>query len=122
MTVTPQELNALWRTDFASFIERSFLQLNPETPYLPNFHIYKIAEHLEKCRRGEIKRLIINVPPRSLKSHCASVAFTAWLLGHNPAEQDYHRQLWARFSRQARARLPKRNEERMVPAGVSYTP
>lgn len=87
MTVTPQELNALWRTDFASFIERSFLQLNPETPYLPNFHIYKIAEHLEKCRRGEIKRLIINVPPRSLKSHCASVAFTAWLLGHNPAEQ-----------------------------------
>ena len=46
-----------------------------------------IASELEACRRGETKRLIICVPPRSLKSHCASVAFPAWLLGHNPSTQ-----------------------------------
>lgn len=33
------------------------------------------------CRRGEIRRLIINLPPRSLKSHCVSLAFPAFLLG-----------------------------------------
>ena len=37
-------------------------------------------------RCGEIKRLIINLPPRHLKSHCVSVAFIAWLLGHHPAK------------------------------------
>lgn len=81
------EFNALLRSDFCAFLERSFYELNPETRYFPNWHIEVIAQELEKCRRGEITRLIINVPPRSLKSHCASVAFPAWLLGHNPAEQ-----------------------------------
>jgi hypothetical protein len=42
---------------------------------------------LDACRRGEIRRLIINLPPRSLKSHCASIAFPAWLLGHDPTLQ-----------------------------------
>ena len=87
MNMTQQEFDALLRTDLCTFIERSFYELNPETEYLPNWHIEKIAEELEKCRRGETKRLIINVPPRSLKSHCVSVAFVAWLLGHNAAEQ-----------------------------------
>jgi predicted phage terminase large subunit-like protein len=82
-----QEINALLRTEFCSFIERSFYELNPESKYLHNWHIEIIAHELEKCRQGETTRLIINVPPRSLKSHCASVAFPAWLLGHNPAEQ-----------------------------------
>jgi predicted phage terminase large subunit-like protein len=81
------ELNALYRSDFYTFLERSFYELNPETGYFPNWHIEVVAQELEKCRRGETTRLIINVPPRSLKSHCASVAFPAWLLGHNPAEQ-----------------------------------
>lgn len=75
------------RRDFYSFIERTFRELNPETDFLHNWHIEKIAEELEKCRQGESTRLIINVPPRSLKSHCASIAFPAWLLGHNPAEK-----------------------------------
>jgi len=87
MKMPPAELNALYRSDFSTFLERSFYELNPETQYFPNWHIEVIAQELEKCRRGEITRLIINVPPRSLKSHCASVAFPAWLLGHNPAEQ-----------------------------------
>jgi len=38
-------------------------------------------------RRREIRRLIINMPPRSLKSHCASIVFPAWLLGHDPSAQ-----------------------------------
>src|SRR5438105_5118856 len=85
--ISPQEYQVLLRKDFYSFIERSFYELNPQTRFLPNWHIEKIAQELEECRLGNTKRLIINLPPRSLKSHCASVAFPAWLFGHNPSAQ-----------------------------------
>jgi hypothetical protein len=35
-------------------------------------------------REGKIRRLIINLPPRHLKSLMASIAFPAWCLGHDP--------------------------------------
>jgi len=85
--LTPNEYLTVLRNDFSTFIERSFYQLNPDVQFLPNWHIELIASELERCLRGETKRLIINVPPRSLKSHCASVAFPAWLLGHRPSAQ-----------------------------------
>src|SRR5207248_6012981 len=85
--LTPDEYKTFLRHDFSTFIERSFIELNPTTPFLPNWHIELIASELEACRRGQTTRLIINVPPRSLKSHCASIAFPAWLLGHNPSAQ-----------------------------------
>jgi predicted phage terminase large subunit-like protein len=86
-TLTSHEYFAFLRNDFAAFIEGSFRQLNPDAKFLGNWHIEVIASELERCLRGETKRLIICVPPRSLKSHCASVAFPAWLLGHRPSAQ-----------------------------------
>jgi hypothetical protein len=85
--LTPEDYRSLLRVDFYAFIELCFHQLNPETPFLRNWHIEMMAAKLDACRRGEIRRLIINVPPRSLKSLCASVALPAWILGHNPAGQ-----------------------------------
>src|SRR5271154_4256399 len=85
--ITPNEYLTMLRNDFAAFIEGSFRQLNPDAKFLGNWHIEVIASELERCLRGETKRLIICVPPRSLKSHCASVAFPAWLLGHRPSAQ-----------------------------------
>ena len=85
MGLTAEEYRVVLRQYFFAFIQRSFRHLNPSTKFLPNWHIEVIAATLEKCMRGEIKRLIINVPPRSLKSHCASIAFPAFVLGHNPA-------------------------------------
>jgi predicted phage terminase large subunit-like protein len=86
-TLSRNEYFAILRSDFFSFMERSFHQLNPDVPFLTNWHIEVIASELEACLRGETKRLIICVPPRSLKSHCASVAFPAWLLGRRPSAQ-----------------------------------
>lgn len=77
--------DAILRHHFPSFIRKCFFELNPSTAYKHNWHIDAIAEHLLACERGEIKRLIINLPPRSLKSICASVAWPAWLLGQDPA-------------------------------------
>lgn len=78
---------ALLHTDFCAFIHRAFVELNPQTQYLPNWHIEMMAAKLEAVRRGEITRLILNVPPRYLKSHTASISFPAWLLGHHPAKR-----------------------------------
>jgi predicted phage terminase large subunit-like protein len=87
MNLTTNEYHALLRRDLYTFIARTFYELNPETEFKPNWHIEVIADELEKCARGETTRLIINVPPRSLKSQAASVAFPAWLLGQKPSAQ-----------------------------------
>jgi predicted phage terminase large subunit-like protein len=81
------QLQAFVRSDFALFIERSFSELNPQTEYLHNWHIDVVADALDQCRTGKLKRLIINLPPRSLKSHMASIAFPTYLLGHKPSTQ-----------------------------------
>ena len=86
-SLSANEYVTILRNDFYTFMERSFYQLNPDVRFMHNWHIEKISSELEACRRNETKRLIICVPPRSLKSHCASVAFPAWLLGHNPSAQ-----------------------------------
>ena len=77
-------LDAILRNNFESFLHRCVLHLNPGAPFLPNWHIQAIAYQLDRIRRGEITRLIINMPPRYLKSLTVSVAFTAFLLGHLP--------------------------------------
>jgi hypothetical protein len=46
-----------------------------------------MAEYLEACRRREITRLVINIPPRTMKSIATTVAWPAFLLGKNPATQ-----------------------------------
>jgi predicted phage terminase large subunit-like protein len=59
----------------------------PGTPYLPNWHVGAIAHQLMRVQAGEISRLLINQPPRSLKSICVSVAYVAWLLGQDPTRR-----------------------------------
>jgi predicted phage terminase large subunit-like protein len=76
--------NALLRSDFNSFLYRCMLTLNPGAAFMPNWHIESIACKLQLVRAGEITRLIINLPPRYLKSLTVSVIFPAFLLGHNP--------------------------------------
>jgi predicted phage terminase large subunit-like protein len=76
--------DAILRRDFESFLRRCLMTLNPGSAYLPNWHISAIAHKLERIRCGKTKRLIINMPPRHLKSVTVSVAFPAFLLGHEP--------------------------------------
>lgn len=80
-------LRAILRRDLASFIAQCFGTLEPGTPYLDNWHIYAIAHQLMRVWRGECKRLIINVPPRSAKSICVTIAYTAWVMGHDPRKR-----------------------------------
>jgi len=80
-------VNELLRTNFTAFSQRCFLTLNPGATFLPNWHIEALAYHLELVRMGKIRRLIVNMPPRSLKSIICSVAFPAFVLGHDPTKR-----------------------------------
>ena len=73
-------------------------------------------------RDGHIRRLIINVPPRHLKSHLAPVAFLAWCFGHELGLQDPLCQLRAGPRRQIIGRLPAYPRQRLVPAGLCDPP
>ncbi len=77
----------LTHTHFRHFIGRTLLTADPAARFQNNWHIDLIAEHLEAARRGEITRLIINMPPRALKSQCVSIAWPAWILGHAPSSR-----------------------------------
>jgi predicted phage terminase large subunit-like protein len=80
-------VNAACRKDFVSFVRKVFHVLHPSAIFHMNWHICAIADYLEQVRLGKIKRLIINVPPRSLKSIMSSVAFPAYVLGHEPTKR-----------------------------------
>jgi predicted phage terminase large subunit-like protein len=80
-------LHAILRQDFEAFVRKVFYTLCPGQIFIPVWFIAAIAYQLERIRRGEITRLIINMPPRSLKSIAASVAFPAFVLGHDPTRR-----------------------------------
>jgi hypothetical protein len=85
---SPQQImRAILATDFRLFVEYVFGLLRPGTPFKPNWHIDAMAHKASQVASGELKRLIIAVPPRNLKSILASVALPAWYLGHNPSER-----------------------------------
>src|SRR6266571_7892251 len=77
-------LRAILRTELAFFIRKVFATVSPGDTYLHNWHVDAIAHQLTRVHSGESRRLLINQPPRSLKSICVSVAYVAWLLGLDP--------------------------------------
>ncbi len=116
------EYQVILRNDLTSFIERSFLELNPQTTFLASPYIELLASTLGKCRTGKTKRQIINLPPRILKSHAASVAFSAWLLGHAPAKQiicaSYGQDLADKHARDCRILMNSPFYRSLFPASV----
>jgi predicted phage terminase large subunit-like protein len=67
------------QNEFLSFVRSMW----PE--FIAGRHHRIMAEKLERVAKGELKRLIINMPPRHTKSEFASFLFPAWMIGKNPA-------------------------------------
>lgn len=59
------------------FLRRGWRQIDP-SPFKPGWHLDAIGEHLSAVTSGQIRRLVINVPPRMTKSSLVSVAWPAW--------------------------------------------
>lgn len=80
----PRDLAAILRNDFVAFSQRAFPDFSGGESYMPNWHIEAIAWQLKRMEQREITRSLITLPPRSLKSFMISVAWPAWLMGHDP--------------------------------------
>ena len=81
-----RQLQAILRNDFKSFVIKVFQTVSNDT-YLDNWHIDVVCNEIEQMIDGKNTRLIVNLPPRNMKSIICSVALPAYLLGKNPHEQ-----------------------------------
>lgn len=84
---TAEQVTALYRSHFPAFLRFAFRDLHPQQNFVDAAHIHVLADYLTRVAKGEIKRLIINMPPRSLKSFSTSIALPTWLLGRDPTKQ-----------------------------------
>ena len=112
-------LYALLGSEFYYFARKCFHTIAPGKSFLPNWHLKAIADQLKQIERGETSRLIVNLPPRSGKSIFVSVAYVAWLLGHDPTLRvivvSYSNELAAELHRQFRMVLESDWYQRLFP-------
>jgi predicted phage terminase large subunit-like protein len=114
-----ERMDILLRHDFAAFIRRVVEDIAPGEVYQHNWHIDAMAWHLQTCVTGGVTRLIVTVPPRYLKSTCATIALTAWILGHDPSARiiciSYSLDLAARHARDCRRIMESEWYRRIFP-------
>lgn len=65
-------------SSFRHFVEAAFHVLEPARAFIPNWHIDVICDHLQAVTNGEIKRLVLNFPYRSMKSVTVSQMWPVW--------------------------------------------
>lgn len=121
LAFSPHDLDHILRNDLMSFTERTFSELFPQSTFCLSPHLEVMAARLSACLTGNgPKRLIINLPPRSLKSIMTSVAAVAWLLGQNPSKQiicaSYGQDLADKHARDTRTIMTSSFYRRLFPA------
>ena len=75
----------LCQRSLRDFLRIAWPIVEPETILLPNWHIDAISDHLQALFEGEIRSLIINIPPRFMKSLTCCVFFPVWSWLKSPA-------------------------------------
>lgn len=78
---------ALCQKSLRQYLKLGWSSFDPSS-FVAAFHIDAICEHLEAVAYGEIRRLLINVPPRTSKTITCSVAFPTWLWSL-PSDKEY---------------------------------
>lgn len=73
------------RRDLKAFVRLAWDTVVPDQPLCWNWHHDEICEKLMAVSRGEVKRLIINIPPGCSKTLLASVFWPSWEWSSNPS-------------------------------------
>jgi predicted phage terminase large subunit-like protein len=120
MEIDPEVFDVVCRRSFAAFAYAAFGVVNPGQKLIPNWHIECICDQLERMASNPgTNRLVLNLPPRTLKSYLVSVCFPAWLLGRDPSSRiicaSYAEDLSNKFSRDCRALMESTFYKRLYP-------
>lgn len=78
---------ALCERSLYHFAKGAWDVLEPGREFKDNWHVKAVCEHLEAVSRGELRRLIINIPPRHMKSLLVSIIWPVWDWLKNPSRQ-----------------------------------
>ena len=82
--VSRQELDAILRSDLYSFLRAAFSVLEPGATFTRALYLDVLCHALQNVAAGKINRLVVNMPPRHLKSLVTSVIWAAWMLARKP--------------------------------------
>ena len=80
-----EQVNEQCNTDFLSFVR--LMAPSIVSGFEMGRHIEVISDKLQQIESGEIKRLMVFLPPRSSKSVICSKLFPAWYIGRNPEHE-----------------------------------
>ena len=101
------------RRDFMKFVEKVW------PTFIGGAHHKRMARAFERVARGELKRLIINMPPRHTKSEFASYLLPAWFLGNYPHKKviqtSHTAELAVGFGRKVRNLVDSENYKGVFP-------
>jgi predicted phage terminase large subunit-like protein len=125
MNFQTNHVDAIMRKDFGSFFRKVFVTLNPSTKYLHAPYIDLVTRKLQDLPDSKKRRLVLNLPPRHLKSTIVSVAYVAWLLGNNPCMRimciSYSNDLAIRLAKETRQIMESAWYKRLFPGVVLDT-
>lgn len=74
----------LAKRSLAEYIRQAWHIVEPGNQFIDGWHLHAISEHLEAATRGEIRNLIINIPPRHMKSLICCVFWFTWVWASKP--------------------------------------
>lgn len=84
ITLNREILRREAKGSFYSFVRYAWPIIEPKTTYVDGWHIQVVCDHLQKVASFDIEKLIVNIPPRHMKSIIACVMFPAWVWGERP--------------------------------------
>lgn len=74
------------RGSLMDFVKMAWHQTNPGTPFKDNWNLHVVAEHLEAVNAGQIRNLVISVPPGSMKSRMTNLMWPVWSWLRDPTK------------------------------------
>jgi phage terminase large subunit-like protein len=77
----------MYQSSLHSFIKGSWPTIEGGREFIDGWHLQALCEHLEAVYYGQIRNLLINVPPRTMKSTAFSVGFPSWCWTKDPSLQ-----------------------------------
>jgi predicted phage terminase large subunit-like protein len=111
------------RRSLYEFLKLMWPVLEPGSPFVDGLHIRLVCERLEAVTRGELTRLIINIPPRHGKSNIVSIMWPAWVWASHPERRwlfaSYAQSLSERHSTSCRRLIESPEYQRMF--GKAFT-
>jgi predicted phage terminase large subunit-like protein len=78
---------SVYQDDFHEFVKAAWHVVEPDVPFVDGWHIQAICKYLEAVYENKIGDLIINVPPRHMKSLLTDVFFPAWVWTKRPSKK-----------------------------------